>query len=51
MVLRRWEPFRGLREAMDSLFEDSFVRSPRPWMFLREEEETLSLVIKRPFPD
>lgn len=34
MSLTRWEPFRDLmtlREAMDRLFEESFVRSGTPW--------------------
>jgi len=34
MVLQRWEPFRemlSLRNAMDRLFEDSFVRPSRLW--------------------
>jgi HSP20 family protein len=34
MSIVRWEPFRemtSLRDAMDRLFEDSFVRAPRLW--------------------
>lgn len=34
MNIVRWEPFRemtSLRDAMDRLFEDSFVRVPRLW--------------------
>jgi len=34
MNIVRWEPFReitSLRDAMDRLFEDSFVRLPRLW--------------------
>ncbi|UCH51660.1 MAG: Hsp20/alpha crystallin family protein [Chloroflexota bacterium] len=34
MNIVRWEPFReitSLRDAMDRLFEDSFVRAPRLW--------------------
>ncbi|MCJ7654618.1 MAG: Hsp20/alpha crystallin family protein, partial [Dehalococcoidia bacterium] len=34
MNIVRWEPFRemaSLRDAMDRLFEDSFVRTPRLW--------------------
>ncbi len=34
MTLMRWEPFReimSLRDAMDRLFEDSFVRPSRLW--------------------
>jgi HSP20 family protein len=34
MSIVRWEPFRDfmtLREAMDRLFEESFVRSRREW--------------------
>ena len=45
MVLRRWEPFRevvSLREAMDRLFEDGFIRHPRRGSHLRGED-TLSL--------
>lgn len=39
MNIVRWEPFRkmaSLREAMDRLFEDSFVRTPRLWSRLGE---------------
>ena len=46
MVLRRWEPFRemvSLREAVDQLYRDSFIRSPRPWTVRRGGGETLSL--------
>jgi HSP20 family protein len=35
MSLQRWEPFKDLmtlREAMDRLFEDSFVRSGPRWV-------------------
>ncbi len=34
MAIMRWDPFRemiSLREAMDRLFEESFVRPPRLW--------------------
>lgn len=34
MTLMRWDPFKEmmtLRQAMDRLFEDSFVRMPRLW--------------------
>ncbi len=34
MTMQRWEPFRDvmtLRDAMDKLFEDSFVRPARMW--------------------
>ena len=34
MTMMRWEPFREmmtLRQAMDRLFEDSFVRPARIW--------------------
>ena len=34
MNIVRWEPFReitSLRDAMDRLFEDSFVRVPQLW--------------------
>ncbi|MFQ6059246.1 MAG: Hsp20/alpha crystallin family protein [Anaerolineae bacterium] len=43
MGLTRWEPFRdliSLREAMDRLFEESFVRPPRRgWLIPWEVEE------------
>jgi HSP20 family protein len=38
MSLTRWEPFKDLmtlREAMDRLFEDSFVRTGPRWMTAR----------------
>jgi len=38
MSLIRWEPFRemmSLRQAMDRLFEDSFIRPSRLWPELR----------------
>lgn len=41
MNIVRWEPFRemmSLRDAMDRLFEDSFVRAPRLWPRLGEWE-------------
>jgi HSP20 family protein len=41
MNLVRWEPFRemtSLRDAMDRLFEDSFVRPPRLWPGIGEWE-------------
>jgi len=34
MTMMRWEPFRdmmSLRQAMDQLFEDSFIRPSRAW--------------------
>jgi HSP20 family protein len=34
MTMMRWEPFKEmmtLRQAMDRLFEDSFVKAPRLW--------------------
>ncbi len=34
MTMMRWEPFKEmmtLRQAIDRLFEDSFVRAPRLW--------------------
>lgn len=44
MSIVRWEPFRDLmtlREAMDRLFEESFVRPRREW--LTPAEGTLAL--------
>lgn len=41
MSIIRWEPFReliSLREAMDRLFEESFVRPRRGWLAPLEEE-------------
>jgi len=41
MSIVRWEPFRemtSLRDAMDRLFEDSFVRAPRLWPRIGEWE-------------
>lgn len=41
MNMVRWEPFReivSLRDAMDRLFADSFVRAPRLWPRLGEWE-------------
>jgi HSP20 family protein len=41
MNIVRWEPFRemtSLRDAMDKLFEDSFVRAPRLWSRVGEWE-------------
>ena len=41
MSLIRWEPFRemmSLRQAMDRLFEDSFIRPSRLWPQLRAGE-------------
>ncbi len=43
--LVRWDPFRdmvSLRDAMDRLFEDSFVR-PRSWLAPTEGVATLAL--------
>ncbi len=40
MAIERWQPFRelvSLREAMDKLFEDSFVRPSRLFATLGEE--------------
>ena len=45
MSIVRWEPFRDfmtLREAMDRLFEDSFV-GPRPREWVSAAEGTLAL--------
>ncbi len=44
MSITRWEPFRdliSLREAMDRLFEESWVRPRRGWLL--PTEETLAL--------
>ena len=41
MAITRWEPFRelvSLRQAMDRLFEDSFVRPSRLWTGLEAGE-------------
>jgi HSP20 family protein len=41
MNIVRWEPFRemtSLRDAMDRLFEDSFIRAPRLWSRVGEWE-------------
>jgi len=41
MNIVRWEPFKemtSLRDAMDRLFEDSFVRTPRLWPKIGEWE-------------
>jgi HSP20 family protein len=45
MAMQRWEPFKEmmtLRNAMDRLFEDSFVR-PSTWLFEGEGRGTLPL--------
>jgi len=46
MTMMRWDPFRemmSLRQAMDRLFEDSFVRRPHWWPALAEGALPLSL--------
>jgi len=46
--LIRWDPFRemvSLRDAMDRLFEESFVRPFGGWPFLTGEAQTLALDI------
>ena len=46
MNIVRWEPFRemtSLRDAMDRLFEDSFVRAPRLWSALGAWELPLDM--------
>ena len=46
MSVTRWEPFKDLvtlREAMDRLFEDSFVRSGPRWAALGERRCELPL--------
>jgi HSP20 family protein len=62
MSLTRWDPFReiiSLREAMDRLFEESFVRPFRLWPSVIDSEWTLpidmyetdeALVIKATLP-
>jgi HSP20 family protein len=45
MTMQRWEPFKEmvtLRNAMDKLFEDSFVR-PTSWIFDGEGRGTVAL--------
>jgi HSP20 family protein len=45
MTMQRWEPFKEmitLRNAMDKLFEDSFVR-PTSWLFNGEGRGTVAL--------
>ena len=60
MTLSRWDPFRemmSLREAMDRLFEDSFVR-PTAWLSRSEYtglpvemyETEKEVVVKAPLP-
>ena len=61
MNIVRWEPFRemaGLRDAMDRLFEDSFVRIPRlgPTAGTRKlpvdmQQTDNDLVVKASLPD
>ncbi|MFQ6014070.1 MAG: Hsp20/alpha crystallin family protein [Anaerolineae bacterium] len=47
MSITRWDPFRdlvSLREAMDRLFEESFVRPRRAWLTpLREGELAIDM--------
>jgi HSP20 family protein len=46
MTMMRWDPFKemmSLRQAMDRLFEDSFVRRPHWWPALAEGALPLSL--------
>ncbi len=46
MTLMRWEPFReimSLRDAMDRLFEDSFVRPSRLWSELAGETPAVDM--------
>ena len=46
MTMIRWEPFReitSLRNAMDRLFEESFVRPPRLWPELGAWELTVDM--------
>ena len=43
--LVRWEPagITSLRQAMDGLFEDAFVRPSRAWAALRTEEPAIDM--------
>lgn len=60
MTMMRWEPFRdmvSLRNAMDRLFEESFVRPPRVWPELERGELALDvyqtdndIIVKAPLP-
>lgn len=60
MSITRWEPFRdliSLREAMDRLFEESWVRPRRGWLLPTEEtlaidvyEKPDSVVVKTAVP-
>jgi HSP20 family protein len=46
MTMIRWEPFgnmMSLRNAMDQLFEDSFIRPSRFWPEFRASESTFDL--------
>lgn len=46
MTMMRWEPFRdmiSLRNAMDRLFEDSFVRPSRLWPEMGMGESSLEI--------
>jgi len=46
MTMMRWEPFRemmSLRNAMDKLFEESFVRPSRVWPELGEADVPLDV--------
>lgn len=66
MSLTRWEPFRDmmtLREAMDRLFEESFVRPRRRWeaeemrynvpmdVYTTDEEVVITLAVPGVDPD
>ena len=61
MAITRWEPFRelvSLRQAMDRLFEDSFVRPSRLWtgveaggITIDAYQTTDDVVIKANLPD
>jgi HSP20 family protein len=58
MAIRRWDPFSeppSLREAMNRLFEESFVRPPGFWsgrspvsVDVREEDDTYVLEVALP---
>ncbi|MFO7917800.1 MAG: Hsp20/alpha crystallin family protein [Anaerolineae bacterium] len=66
MSLTRWEPFRDmmtLREAMDRLFEESFVRPSRRWeteemhynvpmdVYTTDEEVVITMAVPGVDPD
>ena len=60
MALARWDPLReglSLRDAMDRLFEESFIRTPRVWQMatvrgvpidMRETDDELIITAEVP---